>query len=143
MARVSEIYGGNWLTADDLAGREVVVTIESVSIHDMPDNKKKAALHFVGKEKALLLNVTNGNAIAELTGTDEMDNWEGQRIKLYVAKVDFQGKRVPAIRVKEAASARPAPPPPPAVDDLDDDAIPFAWALPLVLPMTGMLAYFV
>lgn len=109
MARVSEVYGGNWLTADDLNGREVTVTIESVSIHEMNDGRKKAALHFVGKEKALLLNVTNGNTIAELLGTDEMDNWEGSRIRLYVAKVDFQGKRVPAIRVKDAAAV-PAPP---------------------------------
>ena len=127
MAKVSDIYGGNWMTADDLAGREANVTIESVSVHDMNDGKKKAALHFVGKDKALLLNVTNGNAIAELLGTDEMDEWEGHRIRLFVAKVDFQGKRVPAIRVKEATAngaARPTPPPPPAADLTDDD-IPF------------------
>jgi hypothetical protein len=126
MAKVSEIYGGNWMTADDLAGREANVTIESVSVHDMNDGKKKAALHFVGKEKALLLNVTNGNTIAELLGTDEMDEWEGHRIRLFVAKVDFQGKRVPAIRVKEASAngAKPTPPPPPATELMDDD-IPF------------------
>ena len=127
MARVSEVYGGNWLTADDLQGREVTATIESITLHDMPDGKKKAALHFVGKEKALLLNVTNGNTIAELLGTDEMDNWEGQRIRMFVAKVDFQGKRVPAIRVKAAGSKPVPPPPPPPADDSDelDDAIPF------------------
>lgn len=132
MARVSDVYGGNWLTADDLAGREVTVTIESVSIHDMNDGKKKAALHFVGKDKALLLNVTNGNTIAELLGTDEMDNWEGSRIRLYVAKVDFQGKRVPAIRVKDAAAV-PAPParkpaaqpPPPRIEpDFGENELP-------------------
>jgi hypothetical protein len=116
MAKVSEIYGGNWMTADDLAGREANVTIESVSVHDMNDGKKKAALHFVG----------NGNTIAELLGTDEMDEWEGHRIRLFVAKVDFQGKRVPAIRVKEASAngAKPTPPPPPATELMDDD-IPF------------------
>lgn len=127
--RIAEVYGGNWLTADDLVGREVTVTIESVTIHDMPDGKKKAALHFIGKEKALLLNVTNGNTLAELFGTDEMDNWEGQRFRMFVAKVDFQGKRVPAIRVK-AATSKPAaapPPPPPVEDDTEelDDPIPF------------------
>lgn len=129
MARVSEVYGGNWLTAEDLQGREVTATIESVTLHDMNDGKKKAALHFVGKEKALLLNVTNGNTIAELLGTDEMDDWAGQRIRLFVAKVDFQGKRVPAIRVKDAAAAqRSAPkPPPPPVDETDDPDDPISF----------------
>lgn len=145
MPRVSDVYGGNWMTADDLQGREANVTIESVSIHDMNDGKKKAALHFVGKDKALLLNVTNGNTIAEMFGTDEMDDWEGKRIRLYVAKVDFQGKRVPAIRVKEAPNSRPAPPPPPPPpvdpdESLTDDDIPFAWLLPLALPLSGLLA---
>jgi hypothetical protein len=125
MARVSEVYGGNWLTADDLAGREVTVTIESVTIHDMPDGKKKAALHFIGKEKALLLNVTNGNTLTELFGTDEMDNWEGQRFRMFVAKVDFQGKRVPAIRVKAAGGSKPAPPPPPVGSDDELEDVPF------------------
>lgn len=114
MARINDIYGGNYLKAEDIKGNgDIRVTIESVS-YDEYDGKKRAVLHFRGKDKCLPLNVTNANMIAELLGSDEMDDWEGQMIVLYVTRVDFQGKRVDAIRIKEAPKRTVAPPPPPA-----------------------------
>ena len=129
MPRISEVYGGNYLKAEDIKGRgDTVVTIESISVEEV-DGKKRAVVHFKGKDKTLLLNVTNANMIEELLGTDEMDNWEGSRVCLYVTKVDFQGKRVDAIRVKAAPqrpqTVAPQPPPPPATTELMDDDIPF------------------
>jgi hypothetical protein len=134
MARVSEVYGGNWLEKEDIGDRQVVVTIESITIHEMNDGKRKAAVHFVGKEKALLVNVTNATAIEAITGTDEMDAWVGTRVCLYTdPNVMYQGKRVGGLRVKAAAptaARRPAPPPPPTPEVEDntpdfDDSVPF------------------
>ena len=136
--RLNEVYGGNYLKAEDLKDRgEVRCTIESVSIMEGDDGKKKAVLHFRGKDKTLPLNITNANMVAELYG-DETDDWEGKSITLYTCKVDFQGKRVLAIRIKDALSSgngshqpapRPSPPPPQeplAVgSELTDDDIPF------------------
>lgn len=140
--KLNEVYGGNYLKAEDLKDRgEVRCIIESVSVMEGDDGKKKAVLHFRGKDKTLPLNITNANMVAELHG-DETDDWEGKAITLYTCKVDFQGKRVLAIRVKEAPSqrqaqpvraSRPTPPPPPAddfdgdapVSDLTDEDIPF------------------
>lgn len=147
MARLREIYGGNYLKAEDLAGKEINAQIEDVTIVEM-DEKKRAVLHFKGKEKTLLCNVTNANMLEELLGSDDTDDWIGKRICLYVCKVDFQGKRVPAIRIKEAAGngggSRPAPKPvahEPVTDALDADDIPFMWMLPYVLPLTGTLTW--
>ena len=132
--KTGDVYGGNWLEADDLGGREVRVTIESVSVHEMNDGKRKAALHFVGKDKALLLNVTNASVIEGITGTDEMDEWAGTAIVLYKdPSVMFQGKRVGGLRVKAVQAAarpaarpvpRPAPVAEPAVEDNTPDYNP-------------------
>lgn len=148
MPRVSDVYGGNWLEKEDIGNRQVIVTIESISVHEMGDGKRKAAIHFVGKEKALLVNVTNAAAIEAITGTDEMDDWTGTRVVLYTdPNVMYQGKRVGGLRIKAVPAARqPAPAPPPvtpppsATEPLMDDEIPFIWMLPLVLPMTGLLS---
>ena len=123
MAKIGDIYGGNYLKAEDLKDKgDVRVTIEKVS-YDEFDGKKRALLYFRGKDKVLPLNVTNANMAAEIFGTDEMDDWIDQRICLYVTRVDFQGKRVDAIRLKAATTApRPTPPP---VADLTDEEIPF------------------
>jgi hypothetical protein len=113
--RGNEIFSGNSLKAEDLNGIEPVVTIEKVTTKSFDDGSRKPIVHFKGKEKTLVCNKTNWNAIVEITGEEDSDNWTGHRIKLVVAKVDFQGKRVPAIRVDAAPSAgRPTPAPAPA-----------------------------
>lgn len=123
----NEIFPGKSLKAEDLNGVEPVVTIERVTTQTFDDGSKKPVIHFQGKEKTLVCNKTNWNAIVEITGEEDSDNWTGQRIKLIVAKVDFQGKRVPAIRVEAPprAATRPTAPPPPPVEPINDDDIPF------------------
>jgi hypothetical protein len=97
----------------------------------MPDEDDKLVVYFKGAKKGLVLNVTNANMIAEIVGTEEMDEWAGKQIVLYPARVDFKGKRVPAVRVdyptannNKPAVPAAAPPPSPAAYDPDDD-VPF------------------
>jgi len=130
--KLSDIYGGNYLKAEDLKDKgDINVTIEKVSIVEMDDGKKKAVLHFLGKDKTLPLNVTNANMAEEIFGSDDTDDWEGQRICLYTCKVDFQGKRVLAIRVKaataKAAKPKPKPEPEPEPEEIENelDEAPF------------------
>ena len=63
------------------------------------DDGDKPALHFVGKDKALILNKTNTNMIAYRYG-QETDAWMGQQIGLHVEPVQFKDKIVDAIRVQ-------------------------------------------
>jgi hypothetical protein len=122
--KLNDAYPGNYLKADDLQGRQILVTIDRVQLEEMSnDKKKKPVCYFKGKSKGLVLNKTNFCMIGEIAGTDETDEWGGNKITLKVAKVDFQGKRVDAIRVDYPNGSQP---PPVKADDEDgSDLIPF------------------
>jgi len=124
--RTGEAFPSKHLKAADLQGRRLSVVIDRVVVEDVGDDRKPV-VYFKNKERGMALNVTNANMIAEITGTDEMDDWTGRAIVLYVAKVDYQGRRVDAIRVDyPPKTAAPLPPPPPVHSaPLTDDDIPF------------------
>lgn len=130
--RSGDVFKGAFLKADDLAGRTVKVTIEDVRMEDIGEDRRAVA-HFVGKDKGLVLNKTNWNVLEEVCDSKDSDDWAGWTITLYVTKVDYQGKRVPAIRVSD----QPGSATPPAEDEpepeperqsaaaITDDDIPF------------------
>jgi len=96
--RTGEAFPSNYLKAADLQGKSVTVTVAKVIMEDIGDDTKPV-VHFVGKEKGLVLNKTNAAMITEIAGTDEMDEWPGTVVVLYPTKVDFQGRRVEATRI--------------------------------------------
>lgn len=101
---IGDAFPGNFLKAEDLKGKSVTVTISHLEMQKIADDEKPV-LYFVGKEKGLVLNKTNANAIAELLGTTETDEWVGSRIKVFPTKTDYQGKRVDCLRVEESPPA--------------------------------------
>jgi hypothetical protein len=118
--KTSQVYGGGFLKAEDLAGKTVTVTIADIELKEFEDGKK-LIVHFLGKDKALVCNKTNAAIITEITGSDDTDDWTGKRIQLTTRKVEMSGKLVPAIRVVLPGDA-PAPPkaePKPPVSDND------------------------
>jgi len=125
--QLSEAYPSNYLKASDLQGRDIVVTIETVTLEEIgqgADKEKKLIIGFKGKDKSLVCNRTNAQTIAEVTGQSDTDDWPGHRIILTSRDVDFQGRTMLAIRVSlkkpataPAAPAKPAPAAP--VDDID------------------------
>jgi hypothetical protein len=56
-------------------------------------------LYFVGHQRGLVLNVTNGLAIASLYG-DETDAWRGRWVTLYPTTCQFGNRMVDCIRVR-------------------------------------------
>lgn len=139
MPSINEAFPSNYLKAADLKGRNALVKMDRADFEMIGDDKK-LILYFEGKEKGMVLNKTNAGNIAAAYG-DDTDDWQGQEIVLFEAMVDFQGKTVPAIRVRAPqAKDRPArqSPRPSSADigrdqgspprqsaDMDDD-IPFA-----------------
>lgn len=137
---INSAFPSDYLKAADIPqGRRVTVTIESVSIEKLGEDQRPV-VYFKNKDKGLVLNKTNANMIIEIVGSEETEDWTGVQITLYSTKVDFQGRRVEALRVDHPAqngnkqAARPlvtrtAPPVvPPEFEDappLDDDSIPF------------------
>lgn len=129
--KMSGVFSSH-LKAEELgADKRVTVTIDSVKMEQLGDDKKPV-LYFVGKDKGLVLNKTNTNALIDILGSDDSDDWTDKRVVLYTTKVDYQGKRVLAIRIDEAprgtAAARPArvpPPEPDAEEMVDASDVPF------------------
>lgn len=136
--RFSEQFPSKYLRAADLQGSRPKVTIARIESENMGDDGMRPVVYFRGKEKGLVLNKTNGTTLSDAFG-DEMDDCLGKTIELYTTKVDYQGRRVEAIRidVPRAAPAKtirqpqiknsaPAPQAEPAEDDLSipDENVP-------------------
>lgn len=95
---ITSAFPSDYLKAADLHGGRVTVTIDTVVIENIGD-EDKPIVYFQGKTKGLVLNKTNANMITEIAKSEETDNWHDVRVTLYSCKVDFQGRRVDAIRV--------------------------------------------
>lgn len=122
---MTEAFPGAFLKAADLQGKRVPVIIDKVDMEDI-GGEEKPVVHFKGKDRGLVLNRTNANMIAEITGSDETDDWVGVSIILYCAKVDFQGRRVDAIRVDAPKMGTRQPMRQvPVTDEGNDDTVPF------------------
>src|SRR5262249_37497253 len=64
----------------------------------------KLVVHFAESEsKPLVLNMVNSESIAELAGTEDFDRWARTQVQLFESRTEFQGKRVPCIRVQAPA----------------------------------------
>jgi len=112
-----EVYAGpsgglkkpsQWLASEDIADREVRVTIEAVEIYrDVEFDQGRVetslgALKFAGKEKRMILNSTNRKALVNLYGMATAD-WIGKPVLLVVdTKVRMMGKIVAGLRIKPA-----------------------------------------
>jgi len=118
--KVSDAFKSNYFKVADLKGRRLLVEIEEVSFEEVGDDQKLVC-YFKGQTKGLALNKTNASMIEEIAGTEETDNWPGTKLILKPSKVDFQGKRVDAIRIDYYK------PPTPGVPDSDSAADDIAY----------------
>jgi len=127
-----EVFLSKYLKEADLNGKPVTVRIKSAPYETLknPEGKEqhKTVLYFKGAKKALPLNVSNWDAVAEICGEDT-DDWSGGKIELYAAKTHMGGKVVDCIwvRAPSDAAAKNAPPTKAAEPEAEDmnDAIPF------------------
>jgi hypothetical protein len=66
--------------------------------------KTKLVLYFDGTPKGLILNMSNGDTLCELTGSEDPLKWPGTSVELYVDDaVIYAGKRVGGIRLRKPA----------------------------------------
>jgi hypothetical protein len=100
---INNAFPSTYLKAADLQGRNINIAMHSVQFEEI-GGEHKLILYFADpsgakKDRGLVLNKTNASIISEMYGP-ETDDWPGKVITMYAAKVEFQGKIVPAIRVK-------------------------------------------
>ena len=74
---------GDWLSAEELKGNTVTLTIESVEAvvfdNDRGQNEK-LGLRFKGREKGICANKTNVKNLIEGLGSTDTDKWIGRKI---------------------------------------------------------------
>ena len=136
---ISQLKESKFLKKEE-CGKGILVTIDhleqqNVAMSDQPEELKHC-LVFREDVKPLVLNNTNAQLIASITGSDETDDWHGHQIVLYNdPTVTNRGKVTGGIRARApkkqpprsapaAAAPAPAKPAPtPAAED--DDDVPF------------------
>ena len=99
--KVSTMFPGKFIRADDLGNTEIQCTIADVRAEDVSGDgtNRKPVLYFEKKEKGLVLNKTNSTVIASSYG-DDTDDWRGKPIVLYPTTTQFQGNLVRCTRVR-------------------------------------------
>lgn len=118
---MTDLYPTRWLKASDLRGHTVSAVIDRVELEDLGGGEKPV-VYFQGKDKGLVCNRTNAEAIAAALGP-ETDDWTGGKVTLFATKVNFKGQTVDAIRL---TCTKPKPKPVPTREPGQDaDDFPF------------------
>lgn len=105
-----KFFDKEMLGAWDLPERDVVVTIASAGGGELTGvggrKTKKPIITFVGKEKKMAINATNGKAIAGMYGNFVQD-WVGKRVTLYKTTTQMGGETMDCIRIRPQVPAEP------------------------------------
>lgn len=91
-----------YLAGDMIGQSQVTLTIASVSLEKMNSGKggeqTKPCLHFLERDKMMVLNKTNAAIIAKEAG-GETDRWNGWRVTLNAPVIEAFGRQSRSIRV--------------------------------------------
>ena len=122
---INSAFPSNYIKASDLMGKAVQVVIKDVKVEQIGrDKDAKPVVYFQGKDKGLVLNKTNARKIADISGSQDTDDWAGTSILIYPTETEFAGESVECVRVKAPTQQRRQVEQPVAPIPSDDD-IPF------------------
>lgn len=97
-----KMFQGDYIAAVDFDGKRPTLTIKSVELVDLEDDRgktsKKGVIYFRETEKGLIVNKTNAILMAGMWGP-ETDDWVGHRLTLHAVQVQFGRERVLGVRV--------------------------------------------
>lgn len=107
---IGEVYQSNsdFLKAEDIGANFWTVTISKVDMKNFDDGSRKLFVMFTELDKGLVLNKTNADTIGDLYGKNT-DGWAGRQVMLMTMPVDYQGKKVQAIRLRSPAQQQAVP----------------------------------
>tara|TARA_R110000868_G_scaffold87158_1_gene243980 strand:+ start:1445 stop:1795 length:351 start_codon:yes stop_codon:yes gene_type:complete len=84
-------------------GQELKLTIEKIvkeQVKTADGTQECIVAYFKGATKGMIINKTNAKIITKVLDTPYIDNWIGQSITIYAAKVKAFGELVEALRIK-------------------------------------------
>ena len=99
------MFPSEYLAAADFRGKDVTLTIKSVTVEDLPlagtsDKERRPVVRFHESPKRFVMNKTNAKSIAKLHG-NITSRWTGKRVSLYPTMTKFGRESVECIRVRE------------------------------------------
>jgi hypothetical protein len=115
MPNISVLKTSNFIKKED-CDPPALVTIDRVAEENVAKegapHEMKWCIYFKEIDKPMVLNSTNGQIIAQITGSQETDDWAGKKIVIYHdPSVSFGGKLVGGIRCRAPRGpANPAKP---------------------------------
>jgi hypothetical protein len=133
MPDISTFTESKFLKRGDV-GAGSLLTIESCQQQNVAKAEDKPelkwCLFFQESDKPMVLNKTNAELCAQITGERNSDNWAGHKIVAYDdPSISYGGKLVGGIRIRaprnKAATAPVKPKPADLPSDEDGDDIPF------------------
>jgi len=122
--RISSAFPSKYLKSSDIPdGREAHVKIDTVQMESMETTgDEKPVAYFIDREKGLVLNKTNADAISIAYG-DDTAAWHGQPIVLFATTTSFGGRTVPCLRVRVPRVLAPSATQETAITDNSDAAV--------------------
>jgi hypothetical protein len=103
-------YIGAYELMDGGTNKELTVTITNVcrqQVQGADGKKEECTVAHLQGVKPMILNATNQKTMTKLFGSPFIEDWKGQRMTLYVAKVKAFGDTVDALRVKTTVQPLP------------------------------------
>jgi hypothetical protein len=95
--KISETFSGTYFKAADFPNPRTFV-IEAVTSATF-DEGQKPAVRFHGETQQLVLNKTNGFALANAFG-DDTDAWHGHQVQVFAVPTFYQGRPTKGICVQ-------------------------------------------
>ena len=104
MAHFRKSFPSRFMQSSDLDDGPKTVTIkatpsENLGTVDKPDTKPVVV--FEEDVKPVVLNITRAEAISQVAGSEDMDDWPGTRIRLSKGTTRYRGERVACIDVSQ------------------------------------------
>jgi len=103
-------YIGAYELMDGTANKELVVTITKVcreQITGADGKKEECTVCYLHGHKPMILNSTNQKTMQKLFDSPYIEDWQGKKMTLYVAKVKAFGDTVDALRIRATAPKLP------------------------------------
>jgi hypothetical protein len=122
--KISKYRKSKWLKKEDVAeldeGRGL--TIVDKILEEQVGDEIKPVIYFKGIDKGWAANMTGLDALAEMSGSQDTEDFVGVRVEIYVdPDVRYAGKRVGGIKLRPA----PLNKAPQGRDAEFDDSIPY------------------
>jgi len=122
---LNDFRNSTYLTQTDinsLSPQQRQVIVDHVEAKKVGDEKYlKLVTYFASLGKGLVTNITNGEVLAEISGSTDTDDWHGTHVEIYVdPNIGFGGKRTGGIRLRPTPTKEPQ-----SVEEDFDDEIPF------------------